>query len=198
MTPSLEKLVNSFASLPGIGRKSAARLAYRVIEMSEDEVKTFVSAIIEAKKSVHLCSVCQAYSEDDICAVCSNEHRSLDTIIVVEDNKALEAIEETHEYNGKYHVLHGVISPVDGIGPEQLKIKELLHRLDDNVNEVIIATNPSVEGESTALLISKLLSEKFGKNLKITRLARGLPLGVDLSYADQITLSAALENRTDL
>ena len=170
MTPSLEKLVNSFASLPGIGRKSAARLAYRVIEMSEDEVKTFVSSIVEAKKSVHLCSVCQAYSEDDVCSVCSNEHRSLDTIIVVEDNKALEAIEETHEYNGKYHVLHGVISPVDGIGPEQLKIKELLHRLDDNVNEVIIATNPSVEGEATAMYLGRLI-KPFEK--KVTRLAYG-------------------------
>ena len=195
MTPSLEKLVNSFASLPGIGRKSAARLAYRVIEMSEDEVKTFVSAIIEAKKSVHLCSVCQAYSEDDICAVCSNEHRSLDTIIVVEDNKALEAIEETHEYNGKYHVLHGVISPVDGIGPEQLKIKELLHRLDDNVNEVIIATNPSVKGEATAMYLGRLI-KPFGK--KVTRLAYGLPVGGTLEYADSVTLMKAIEGRTEV
>ncbi|MBO5869943.1 MAG: recombination protein RecR [Clostridia bacterium] len=195
MTPSLEKLVNSFASLPGIGRKSAARLAYRVIEMSEDEVKTFVSSIVEAKKSVHLCSVCQAYSEDDVCSVCSNEHRSLDTIIVVEDNKALEAIEETHEYNGKYHVLHGVISPVDGIGPEQLKIKELLHRLDDNVNEVIIATNPSVEGEATAMYLGRLI-KPFEK--KVTRLAYGLPVGGTLEYADSVTLMKAIEGRTEV
>ena len=113
MTPSLEKLVNSFASLPGIGRKSAARLAYRIIEMSEDEVKSFADAVIEAKRSVHLCSICQAYSEDEVCSICNNDDRNADTIIVVEDNKALEAIEETREYSGKYHVLNGVISPVD-------------------------------------------------------------------------------------
>ena len=137
MTPSLEKLVNYFSSLPGIGRKSASRLAYRIIEMSEEEVKAFAQAVIDAKTSEHLCSVCQAYSESGVCSICSDSRRTNDTIIVVEDNKALEAIEETHEYNGKYHVLHGVISPVDGIGPEQLKIKELLSRLDENIKEVI-------------------------------------------------------------
>ena len=151
MTPTLERLVNAFSSLPGIGRKSAARLAYRIIEMTDDEVKEFANSVLEAKKSVKLCSVCQAYCEEGACAVCTNEARSRETIVVVEDNKALEAIEETHEYDGKYHVLHGVISPVDGIGPEHLKIKELLARLDDNVKEVIIATNPSVEGEATAM-----------------------------------------------
>ena len=194
MTPSLEKLVNSFASLPGIGRKSAARLAYRIIEMSEDEVKSFADAVIEAKRSVHLCSICQAYSEDEVCSICNNDDRNADTIIVVEDNKALEAIEETREYSGKYHVLNGVISPVDGIGPEQLKIKELLHRLND-VKEVIIATNPSVEGEATAMYLSRLI-KPFCK--KVTRLAYGLPVGGTLEYADSVTLMKAIEGRTEV
>ena len=165
MTPSLEKLVNSFASLPGIGRKSAARLAYRIIEMSESDVRAFAESIIEAKNSVHLCSVCQSYCEDNICSVCSDENRNKEMIIVVEDNKALEAIESTHEYKGQYHVLHGVISPVDGIGPEHLKIKELLSRLDENVKEIIVATNPSVEGLGTStggnIYISRVLHKTF-------------------------------------
>ena len=195
MTPSLEKLVGYFSSLPGIGRKSAARLAYRIIEMSEDDVKAFSQAIIEAKTSVHLCSVCQAYSENDVCHICADNRRSNDTIIVVEDNKALEAIEETHEFNGKYHVLHGVISPVDGIGPEQLKIKELLSRLNENVNEVIIATNPSVEGEATSMYLGRLI-KPFGT--KVTRLAYGLPVGATLEYADSVTLMKAIEGRTEV
>ncbi len=195
MTPTLERLVNSFASLPGIGRKSAARLAYRIIEMSDDEVKSFAESIIDAKNSVKLCPVCQAYCENGLCNVCSNEQRSNETIIVVEDNKALEAIEETHEYSGKYHVLHGVISPVDGIGPEELKIKELLARLDENVKEVIIATNPSVEGEATAMYLGRLI-KPFGA--KVTRLAYGLPVGATLEYADSVTLLKAIEGRTEV
>jgi len=195
MTPSLEKLVNYFSSLPGIGRKSASRLAYRIIEMSEEEVKAFAQAVIDAKTSVHLCSVCQAYSESGVCSICSDSRRTNDTIIVVEDNKALEAIEETHEYNGKYHVLHGVISPVDGIGPEQLKIKELLSRLDENIKEVIIATNPSVEGEATSMYLGRLI-KPFGT--KVTRLAYGLPVGATLEYADSVTLMKAIEGRTEV
>ena len=195
MTPSLEKLVNSFASLPGIGRKSAARLAYRIIEMDDDAVKAFAESIIEAKNSVKLCSVCQSYSESGICPICADENRKTDTIIVVEDNKALEAIEDTREYNGKYHVLHGVISPVDGIGPEQLKIKELLSRLDEDVKEVIIATNPSVEGEATAMYLGRLI-KPFGA--KVTRLAYGLPVGGTLEYADSVTLMKAIEGRTEV
>ena len=195
MTPSLEKLVNIFASLPGIGRKSASRLAYKVIEMSESEVNAFTSAIQEAKKSVRLCSICQSYCESGTCSVCSNLHRSNETIIVVEDNKAVEAIEETHEYNGKYHVLHGVISPVDGIGPEHLKIKELLSRIDENLKEIIIATNPSVEGEATAMYLGRLI-KPFG--VKVTRLAYGLPVGATLEYADSVTLMKAIEGRTEV
>ena len=192
MTPSLEKLINSFASLPGIGRKSASRLAYRIIEMSEDEVKAFAESVVEAKKSVRLCSICQSYCEDGTCAICSNPKRSRETIIVVEDNKALEAIEDTREYNGKYHVLHGVISPVDGIGPEQLKIKELLSRLDSDVKEIIIATNPSVEGEATAMYISRLIKPL---GIKVTHLAYGIPVGAELEYADENTLMRAMEGR---
>lgn len=195
MTPSLEKLVNSFASLPGIGRKSAARLAYRIIEMSEDEVKSFADSILQAKSTVKLCDICQSYSENGTCSICSNHSRSMDTIIVVEDNKALEAIEETHEFNGMYHVLHGVISPVDGIGPENLKIKELLARLDESVKEIIIATNPSVEGEATAMYIARLI-KPFG--VTVTRLAYGLPVGSALEYTDAVTLLKAIEGRTQV
>ena len=195
MTPTLERLVNSFASLPGIGRKSAARLAYRIIEMSDDEVKNFSEAILAAKSNIKLCALCQSYCDDNICTVCSDSRRSNDLIIVVEDNKALEAIEETHEFNGRYHVLHGVISPVDGIGPEHLKIKELLSRWDDNIKEIIIATNPSVEGEATAMYLSRLI-KPFG--IKVTRLAYGLPVGATLEYADSVTLMKAIEGRTEV
>ena len=148
-----------------------------------------------AKSSVCLCPVCQSYCDNGVCTLCSNVKRENDTIIVVEDNKALEAIEATHEYNGRYHVLHGVISPVDGIGPEHLKIKELLARLDDNVKEVIIATNPSVEGEATAMYVGRLI-KPFG--IKVTRLAYGLPVGATLEYADSVTLMKAIEGRTEV
>ena len=195
MTPTLERLVNAFSSLPGIGRKSAARLAYRIIEMTDDEVNEFANSVLEAKNSVKLCPICQAYCEDGACSVCSNDNRSKEIIVVVEDNKALEAIEETHEYDGKYHVLHGVISPVDGIGPEHLKIKELLSRLDENVKEVIIATNPSVEGEATAMYLGRLI-KPFG--IKVTRLAYGVPVGADLEYADEVTLGRAIDGRRDI
>lgn len=195
MTPSIEKLVNCFASLPGIGRKSASRLAYRIIEMTDDEVRAFSDAILEAKGNVKLCDVCMAYCEDGHCNTCSNPSRSNETIIVVEDNKALEAIEDTHEFNGKYHVLHGVISPVDGVGPDQLKVKELLVRINDSVKEVIIATNPSVEGEATAMYLGRLI-KPFG--VKVTRLAYGLPAGATLEYADTFTLLKAIEGRTEV
>ena len=170
MTPTLEKLINCFASLPGVGRKSAnlimgdvfgrksaVRLSYRIIEMKPEEVQYFAETLLEAKNSIKLCSVCQSYSDTDICPICADDTRDGSTLIVVEDNKALEAIEEAHEYRGKYHVLHGVISPVDGIGPDRLKIKELIARLDGSVKEVIIATNPSTEGEATAMYISRLI-----------------------------------------
>lgn len=194
MTPTLEKLINCFASLPGVGRKSAVRLSYRIIEMKPEEVRYFAETLLEAKNSIKLCSVCQAYSDTDICPICADDTRDGSTLIVVEDNKALEAIEEAHEYRGKYHVLHGVISPVDGIGPDRLKIKELIARLDGSVKEVIIATNPSTEGEATAMYISRLI-KPFG--VKVTRLAYGLPVGGTLEYADTVTLIRAIEGRTE-
>lgn len=194
MTPTLEKLINCFASLPGVGRKSAVRLSYRIIEMKPEEVKYFAETLLEAKNSIKLCSVCQSYSDTDICPICADDTRDGSTLIVVEDNKALEAIEEAHEYRGKYHVLHGVISPVDGIGPDRLKIKELIARLDGSVKEVIIATNPSTEGEATAMYISRLI-KPFG--VKVTRLAYGLPVGGTLEYADTVTLIRAIEGRTE-
>lgn len=194
MTPTLEKLVNCFASLPNIGKKSATRLAYRILEMQDDDAKAFAEAILEAKNKIKLCSVCQSYSESELCAICSNEKRNGKTIIVVEDNKALEAIEETNEFNGLYHVLHGIISPVDNIGPEQLKIKELLSRLNSDVEEVIIATNPSIEGEATAMYLGRLIKPL---GIKVSRLAYGLPVGATLEYADSITLLKAIEGRTE-
>ena len=194
MTPTLEKLINCFASLPGVGRKSAVRLSYRIIEMKPADVHYFAETLLEAKNSINICSVCQSHSDTDICPICADDTRDGSTLIVVEDNKALEAIEEAHEYRGKYHVLHGVISPVDGIGPDRLKIKELIARLDGSVKEVIIATNPSTEGEATAMYISRLI-KPFG--VKVTRLAYGLPVGGTLEYADTVTLIRAIEGRTE-
>ena len=147
MTPALEKLIAHFASLPSIGKKSAVRLAYHVLEMNDNDVASFASALLEVKKSIGLCSVCQCYSETEVCRFCEDPAREKNVIMCVEDNRALEAIEALHEYRGRYHVLHGVISPIDGIGPDKLKIKELLARLDGDVREVIIATNPSVSYE---------------------------------------------------
>ena len=181
--------------MPGIGRKSAARLAYRVLDMTDEEAADFAKSITDAKQSVKLCPVCQSYCEKGVCDICSDDRRSVETIMVVEDNRALEAIDDTHEYHGKYHVLHGVISPVDGIGPEQLKIKELLARLNEDVKEIIIATNPSVEGEATAMYLSRLI-KPFG--IKTTRLAYGLPVGGTLEYADSTTLLKAIEGRTEV
>ncbi len=195
MTPSLEKLIAQFASLPAIGRKSAARLAYHILELPDEQVRAFADSLLEAKRSVRLCSVCQCYSEAELCSYCKDDTRDKHTIMCVEDNRALEAIESLHEYHGRYHVLHGVISPVDGIGPEQLKIKELLARITDEVREVIIATNPSVEGEATAMYLGKLLKPL---GVKVTRLAYGLPVGGTLEYADNTTLLRAIEGRTEV
>ncbi len=195
MTPALEKLIAHFASLPSIGRKSATRLAYYVLDMDDDKVAAFAEALLEVKKSIGLCTVCQGYSESEVCPLCGDSIREKDTIMCVEDNRALEAIEALHEYKGKYHVLHGVISPIDGIGPDKLKIKELLARLDDSVCEVIIATNPSVEGEATAMYLGRLLKPL---GIKVTRLAYGLPVGGTLEYADNTTLWKAIEGRTEV
>lgn len=195
MTPALEKLIAHFASLPSIGKKSAVRLAYHVLEMNDNDVASFASALLEVKKSIGLCSVCQCYSETEVCRFCEDPAREKNVIMCVEDNRALEAIEALHEYRGRYHVLHGVISPIDGIGPDKLKIKELLARLDGDVREVIIATNPSVEGEATAMYLGRLLKPL---GIKVTRLAYGLPVGGTLEYADNTTLLKAIEGRTEV
>jgi recombination protein RecR len=195
MTPALEKLIAHFASLPSIGKKSAVRLAYHVLEMNDNDVASFASALLEVKKSIGLCSVCQCYSETEVCRFCEDPAREKNVIMCVEDNRALEAIEALNEYRGRYHVLHGVISPIDGIGPDKLKIKELLARLDGDVCEVIIATNPSVEGEATAMYLGRLLKPL---GIKVTRLAYGLPVGGTLEYADNTTLLKAIEGRTEV
>ena len=189
-------LAEQFAKLPGIGMKSAQRLGYHVMEMSESEVNEFVRAIQAAKKTVHTCPVCQNFTEQQVCRFCADNRRDHSTVCVVETPKDISAFERTKEYKGVYHVLHGLISPIDGVGPDMLKIKELLARVNEgNIAEVIMATNPTVEGEATAMYISKLL-KPFG--VKVTRLAFGLPIGGMLEYADEVTLYKALENRNEI
>lgn len=193
---SLQKLAEKFAHLQGIGRKSAMRHAYSVLEMTDEEAEDFANAIIEAKRKIHFCPICQSLTDRDICSVCGDLSRDRSTICVVEDAKAVVSLEKVREYKGLYHVLHGVISPMNGITPDKIKIKELLARLaDDTVKEVIIATNPTVEGEATAMYITKLLSSF---DLKVTRLAYGVPVGADLEYADEVTLFRAIEGRRSL
>lgn len=197
--PPLEILIEQFQRLPGIGRKTAQRLALSIVDSDEESVLDFAEALVNAKKNIHYCPSCYNFSEGGLCAVCRNEEKDKSTLCVVEDAKALTAIERVkgvNRYNGLYHVLHGVISPLDGIGPEQLKIKELLQRVaDPELKEVIIATNPSVEGEATAMYLSKLI-KPFG--VKITRLAFGIPAGGDLEYTDDATLLYALEGRREI
>lgn len=189
----LENLIDKFRSLPGIGLKSAQRLAFHVLSLPEKDAEAFASAIVNAKKQIRYCSVCQNLTDREKCVICENPKRDRSVICVVESPADVIAIEKTKEYKGLYHVLHGVISPMENVGPADIKIKELLYRLqDEEVKEVIIATNPTVEGDTTAMYISKLL-----KSLDIvsSRLAFGLPIGGDLEYADELTLSKAIENR---
>ena len=189
-------LTEQFAKLPGIGMKSAQRLAYHVMSMSSADAKAFADAIVNVHKTVHLCKVCQNFTDQELCPICSDVRRDHTTICVVESPKDISAFERTKEYKGVYHVLHGLISPIDGVTPDKLKIKELLSRIDsENVEEVIMATNPTVEGEATAMYISKLLKPL---GVKVTRLAFGLPIGGILEYADEVTLYKALENRNEI
>ena len=189
-------LAEQFARLPGIGMKSAQRLAYHVMSMTDAEAKAFADAIIYAHKTVHTCKSCQNLTDRELCPICSDSRRDKTTICVVEEPKDITAFERTKEYNGVYHVLHGLISPIDGVTPDKLKIKELLARINQTeVNEVIMATNPTVEGEATAMYISKLLKPL---DIKVTRLAFGLPIGGSLEYADEITLFKALEHRNEI
>jgi len=190
---ALQKLIEQFQKMPSVGAKSAQRMAFYVLGLTEDEAREFSKSIIEAHEKIHKCSVCCNLTEKELCNVCDNPARDRSVICVVEDPRDVIAIEKTHEYQGTYHVLHGAISPMNGIGPEQLTIKELLSRMNaDEVQEVIMATNPTVEGEATAMYISRLLKPM---GVKVTRLAYGVPVGADLEYADEITLLRALEGR---
>lgn len=187
------RLINEFSKLPGVGKKTAQRYAYRVVQMPEDEVSAFAEALMGVKHKVKYCQVCGNYSTTDVCEVCRTRDKSV--VCVVKEPKDVVAFERLHEYKGVYHVLHGVISPMDGIGPNDIRIKELIARLDGTVKEVIMATNPDVEGEATAMYIAKLI-KPF--EVKVTRLAHGIPIGSELEYADQVTLSRALSERKEL
>lgn len=195
-SPSIEKLIEAFERLPSIGSKTAARLAFYILNASEDETTDFVNSIINAKKNLKYCSKCFNISDTDPCEICSNATRDNSIICVVEDVKDVVAMERTHEFKGVYHVLHGSISPMNGVGPDDIKIKELLSRLmNGEVKEIILATNPRVEGEATAMYISKLVKPL---GVKVTRIAHGIPVGGDLEYTDEVTLGKALEGRVQL
>ncbi len=193
---SLQLLAEQFARLEGIGKKTAMRMAFSVLEMSEEDAGAFAKAIVEAKEKIHLCPICQNLTDRDICPICTDENRDHSLICVVSDARAVMAMEKVRDFDGVYHVLHGMISPINGITPEQLKIKELLQRVGDGeVSEVIVATNPTVEGEATAMYLSKLLRPL---GVQVTRLAYGVPVGADLEYADEVTLFRALEGRREV
>ena len=191
----LVKLIDQFRRLPGIGPKSAVRLAYHVLEMDRDSAKAFAENILDAKEKVGYCSECLNFTDTDPCQICTDKNRNRSIICVVGEPRDIAAMERTREFKGLYHVLHGALSPLDGIGPDQLKIKELLRRIEkEDAQEIIMATNPNVEGEATAMYIARLLKPL---GIKVTRLARGLPVGGDLELVDEVTLSKALENRRD-
>ena len=192
----LTELINQFSRLPGIGKKTAQRLAYSILEQPPERAKAFADALVNARKKIHFCAVCQSLTDLDVCQICSDERRDKSVICVVEDPRDVMAFERTREYSGVYHVLHGVISPLDNIGPDKLRIKELMARLSDGtVKEIIMATNPTVEGEATASYISRLVKPM---GIKVTRLAYGIPVGGDLEYADEYTLARALEGRNEI
>ena len=193
---SLENLIDKFASLPGIGRKSAQRLAFHILSLPESDALSFADAVVDARKSVHCCRICQNLTEGEICAICASDRRDHGTICVVSEPRDVLSIERGHEYQGTYHVLHGALSPMSHVGPEDIRIKELLHRVaEEDVDEVIMATNPDTEGEATAMYISRLL-KPF--DVKVTRLAYGIPVGSNLEFADDATLNRALEGRTEM
>ncbi len=193
---SITKLIEELAALPGVGAKSAQRLAFYIINMPREKALSLSDAILNAKNNVKYCSVCCNITDEDPCPICSSEKRDKATIMVVEDPRDMAAYEKTKEYHGVYHVLHGAISPMTGTGPQDLKIKELLDRIQGaQVEEVILATNPNVEGEATAMYVSRLLKPL---GIKVTRIANGVPVGGDLEYVDQVTLSRALEGRREM
>ncbi|SEG03020.1 DNA replication and repair protein RecR [Caloramator fervidus] len=192
---SLLKLIEEFSKFPGIGPKTAQRLAFYVLNMDEKEVEAFSKALLDVKKNIKYCSVCGNLTDTDPCLICKNQERDKSIICVVEEPKDVVAMEKTREFFGIYHVLHGAISPLGGVGPDDIRIKELLQRITPEVKEVILATNPNVEGEATAMYIARLLKPL---GIKVTRIAHGIPVGGDLEYADEVTLSKALEGRREL
>ena len=192
---SFSRLCAQLAKLPGIGRKSAQRMAYYLLSQPPEQVEALADAILTARRTVHECRVCGNYTDQDVCSICADERRDGSTICVVRDPRDVAAIERMRDYNGKYRVLHGTISPMEGIGPDDIRIRELLGRLS-GVREVILATNPDIEGEATAAYIARLL--KPFSDIKVTRIAHGVPIGSDLEYTDEVTLSRALRGRTEL
>jgi recombination protein RecR len=192
----VSRLIEEFSKLPGVGPKSAQRLTYYLLRASPEDAQALAQAILEVKEKIILCSLCQNITDSDPCAICRNDQRDQDSICVVEEPLDILALERTGSYKGLYHVLHGVISPMDGIGPDDLKVRELLARLKTGqVQEVIMATNPNLEGEATAMYLTRLIAPL---GLKVTRLARGLPMGADLEYADNVTLARAIEGRQEV
>ncbi len=187
------RLINQFSKLPGVGKKTAQRYAYKIIDMSEEDARRFAESILECKKKVRYCSVCGNFSEGEVCEICAKRDRSV--ICVVKEPKDVIALEKLREYKGVYHVLHGVISPMDGVGPNDIRIKELLQRVAEGVTEVIIATNPDVEGDATAMYIAKLLKPL---GICVTRLAHGIPIGGEIEYTDEVTLSRAFIERKQM
>lgn len=192
---AIEKLIEEFAKLPGIGYKTAQRLTLYVLNLPREEVNEFAEALVKARGTIKYCSVCGNYTDTDPCGICSNPSRDKSTICVIEQPKDIISLEKVREYNGVYHVLHGVISPMSGKGPDDIKLKELVRRINQDVKEIIVATNPNVEGEATAMYISRILKPL---GVKVTRIAHGVPVGGDLEYADEVTLSKALEGRVEL
>jgi recombination protein RecR len=189
----LTELINQFERLPGIGKKTAQRLAYNILEQPPERAEKFAEALVNARRKIHFCKKCQGLTDLEVCAICDSNERDHSVICVVAEPKDVMAFERTREYNGLYHVLHGVISPLDGIGPDQLRIKELMARLaSGEVTEIIMATNPDVEGEATAMYISNLIKPL---GIKVTRLAHGIPIGTDLEYADEVSLARAFVDR---
>ena len=192
---AIEKLIEEFAKLPSIGQKTAQRLTLHILNLPDDEVREFANALVKARGTIKYCSICGNFTDKDPCPLCDNPNRDKGTICVVEQPKDIMTMEKVKEYNGVYHVLHGNISPMQGRGPQDIRIRELVSRMSEDIKEVILATNPNIEGEATAMYISKVLKPL---DIKVTRIASGIPVGGDLDYADEVTLSKALEGRKEL
>ena len=192
---AIEKLIGEFAKLPSIGQKTAQRLTLHILNLPDEEVKEFADALVKARGTIKYCSVCGNFTDTDPCSICGNPNRDKSTICVVEQPKDIMTMEKVKEFNGLYHVLHGNLSPMQGRGPQDIKIRELVARMSDTVKEVIIATNPNIEGEATAMYIAKILKPL---DVKVTRIAAGIPVGGDLEYADEVTLSKALQGRNQI